>query len=158
RRKLYALLEKDRMERSPAPDAPRMRDAIWVKPKYVGQVAFTEWTRDGKLRHPSFQGLREDKKPEETVREMPQAVEHVRRAAKGGTRSSAEVRARSPGTGSPSAGGGTFGVGYSSRPAAAASKVEPVELTHPDRLVFPKSKLTKRDVLEYYRQIAPVMV
>jgi bifunctional non-homologous end joining protein LigD len=50
--------------------APRMRDAIWVEPRLVAQVRFTEWTQDGKLRHPSFQGLRPDKKPEEAVREI----------------------------------------------------------------------------------------
>jgi bifunctional non-homologous end joining protein LigD len=45
------------------------RDARWVKPRLVGQFAFSEWTRDGKLRHPSFVGLRTDKRPEEVVRE-----------------------------------------------------------------------------------------
>ena len=41
----------------------------WVKPRLVAQVVFTEWTHDNKLRHPRFLGLREDKKPEEVVRE-----------------------------------------------------------------------------------------
>lgn len=41
----------------------------WVKPKLVAQIAFTEWTRDDKLRHPRFLGLREDKKPQEVMRE-----------------------------------------------------------------------------------------
>jgi bifunctional non-homologous end joining protein LigD len=41
----------------------------WVKPELVAQVQFTEWTADGLLRHPSFLGLREDKAPEEVVRE-----------------------------------------------------------------------------------------
>ena len=41
----------------------------WVKPKLVAQIAFTEWTRDDKLRHPQFLGLREDKKPQEVMRE-----------------------------------------------------------------------------------------
>jgi DNA ligase D-like protein (predicted ligase) len=41
----------------------------WVKPKLVAQVGFTEWTGDGKLRHPRFLGLRDDKKAEEVVRE-----------------------------------------------------------------------------------------
>lgn len=43
----------------------------WVKPKLVAEVSFTEWTRDGLLRHPVFQGLREDKKPSSINREMP---------------------------------------------------------------------------------------
>ncbi len=41
----------------------------WVKPKLVAQIGFTEWTGDGKLRHPRYLGLRDDKKPEEVVRE-----------------------------------------------------------------------------------------
>lgn len=41
----------------------------WVKPRLVAQIRFTEWTTDGKLRHPRFLGLRDDKRPEEVVRE-----------------------------------------------------------------------------------------
>jgi bifunctional non-homologous end joining protein LigD len=41
----------------------------WVKPKLVAEIRFTEWTADGKLRHPRFVGLRDDKRPEEVVRE-----------------------------------------------------------------------------------------
>jgi bifunctional non-homologous end joining protein LigD len=44
-------------------------DSRWVKPKLVAQVQFTEWTSDGILRHPSFQGLRNDKTPRDVVRE-----------------------------------------------------------------------------------------
>lgn len=47
------------------------RDAHWVKPQLVGQFAFSEWTRDGKLRHPRYLGLREDKRAKEVVREIP---------------------------------------------------------------------------------------
>jgi bifunctional non-homologous end joining protein LigD len=49
------------------------RDARWVRPQLVGQFAFSEWTRDGKLRHPRYLGLREDKPAGEVVREMPGA-------------------------------------------------------------------------------------
>jgi bifunctional non-homologous end joining protein LigD len=42
-----------------------------VKPELVCEVEFTEWTSDGKIRHPSFQGLRRDKKAKEVVREKP---------------------------------------------------------------------------------------
>jgi bifunctional non-homologous end joining protein LigD len=69
RAKLARELERDRVEAPPAAGAPRMRDARWVRPRLVAQVAFTEWTADGKLRHPSFQGLRDDKRPEDCVRE-----------------------------------------------------------------------------------------
>lgn len=50
---------------------PGLRKAIWAEPKLVGEVAFTEWTDEGIIRHPSFQGLREDKKAREVVREKP---------------------------------------------------------------------------------------
>jgi bifunctional non-homologous end joining protein LigD len=53
------------------PKDPRLKRAVWVVPKLVGEVAFTEWTDDGSVRHPSFQGLREDKKAKDVVREEP---------------------------------------------------------------------------------------
>lgn len=49
-------------------DLPR-RDVHWVKPELVAEIGFTEWTGDGKLRHPRFLGLRDDKAPEEVTRE-----------------------------------------------------------------------------------------
>jgi DNA ligase D-like protein (predicted ligase) len=59
------------------PEPPFTRDGLprkgvhWVRPKLVAQVGFAEWTRDGKLRHPRFLGLRTDKAPIEVVRERP---------------------------------------------------------------------------------------
>lgn len=47
------------------------RQATWVEPQLVAQVAFMEWTSDGRLRHPSFIGLRDDKPAREVVREEP---------------------------------------------------------------------------------------
>jgi len=62
-------LERDR----PAFDGCRLpRSRVhWVEPRLVGQVGFSEWTTDGQLRHPRFQGLRNDKDPAEVVRETP---------------------------------------------------------------------------------------
>jgi bifunctional non-homologous end joining protein LigD len=54
---------------------PGVTRAHWVEPQLVAEIRFTEWTSDGRLRHPSFQGLREDKKASEIVRERPQPVE-----------------------------------------------------------------------------------
>ena len=65
--------ELERRERSSPPfdadDLPRA--AHWAEPELVAQIAFTEWTRDGKLRHPRYQGLRTDKPAREVVREEP---------------------------------------------------------------------------------------
>ncbi|MDA0170493.1 non-homologous end-joining DNA ligase [Solirubrobacter taibaiensis] len=59
------------LERSDAPfyDAPRFRDVTWIEPSLVAQCGFAEWTNDGRLRHPRYLGLREDKDPLKVVRE-----------------------------------------------------------------------------------------
>jgi bifunctional non-homologous end joining protein LigD len=49
----------------------REKGAHWIRPELVAQIGFTEWTRDGKLRHPRFLGLRRDKDPFDVVREVP---------------------------------------------------------------------------------------
>jgi hypothetical protein len=55
---------------SPFADDPLPRSGVhWVKPRLVAQIAFTEWTRDDKLRHPRFLGLRDDKRPQDVARE-----------------------------------------------------------------------------------------
>jgi bifunctional non-homologous end joining protein LigD len=54
-----------------APRGQAARLAHWVEPLLVAEIAFSEWTGDGRLRHPSFQGLREDKPAAEVVREVP---------------------------------------------------------------------------------------
>jgi bifunctional non-homologous end joining protein LigD len=60
-RKLGSL----RADVPPFEPPPRIRDATWVRPTLVAQLAFQEWTGDGKLRQPAFLGLREDKDPRE---------------------------------------------------------------------------------------------
>jgi len=62
---LAKRLEPLRTAMSPFSDAPRMKDATWVRPKLVAQLAFAEWTADDKLRQPVFLGLRRDKAPRE---------------------------------------------------------------------------------------------
>ena len=64
----------DKIEVADCPFDPRPTGVVgkrshWVKPTLVGEVAFTEWTADGKARHPSFQGLRKDKRARDVVRE-----------------------------------------------------------------------------------------
>jgi bifunctional non-homologous end joining protein LigD len=58
------------------PKMPRVRkdDIVWVEPKLVAEVSFAEWTHDGRLRAPVYQGLREDKDASEVRRETPDAI------------------------------------------------------------------------------------
>jgi bifunctional non-homologous end joining protein LigD len=56
---------------------PGRRGVHWVKPQLVGQVGFSEWTDAGELRHPRFQGLRDDKQPRDVVRELPSLARPV---------------------------------------------------------------------------------
>jgi bifunctional non-homologous end joining protein LigD len=55
-----------------SPFRQRIKDeavTTWVKPKLVAEVKFTEWTKAGEMRHPSYLGLREDKRAEDVVQE-----------------------------------------------------------------------------------------
>ncbi|MEJ2870720.1 non-homologous end-joining DNA ligase [Actinomycetospora sp. OC33-EN08] len=68
-RLLRSRLDPLATDTDPFADAPRERGRHSVRPELVCQVGFGEWTSDGRLRHPRYQGLREDKDPREVVRE-----------------------------------------------------------------------------------------
>lgn len=68
---LHAELARLETDGSPFADPVREPGARWVRPELVAQIGFSEWTRDGRLRHPRFTGLREDKKPSDVIRERP---------------------------------------------------------------------------------------
>jgi bifunctional non-homologous end joining protein LigD len=134
RKSLFRELSAKKLQGSPPEDAPRVAGATWVTPTRVAQIRFTEWTRDGKLRHPSFQGLRDDKKPEDCVREAPAPEENGAPKERAARKSAPEKKAPAP------------------------KKSTSVVLTHGDRVLFPKSGITKADVFAYYRDVAEVMV
>lgn len=71
-------LERASAPFTPVPKGSQVRGAHWVEPKLVAEIAFTEFTADGRLRHPSFQGLREDKAASAVVRERPASTKRPR--------------------------------------------------------------------------------
>jgi bifunctional non-homologous end joining protein LigD len=82
-RKLLKLLKPLHRDTSPFPVVPKMPrvrkgDVQWVEPRLVAQVRFGEWTHDGHLRHPAYQGIREDKDAAEVV--APQPIESTIRS------------------------------------------------------------------------------
>jgi bifunctional non-homologous end joining protein LigD len=125
--RLSRLLEPLERDASPfdapvQPDVPR--GAVWVEPRYVAEVEFREWTQGGQLRAPSYKGLRDDKPPEEVVREGGPPV--VIREEKG--KAIAEVEGRE------------------------------IKVSNLDKVLYPQVGFTKRDVIEYYADIAPVLL
>jgi bifunctional non-homologous end joining protein LigD len=113
---LLVKLEPLRMDACPFPVVPKMPkirkgDVVWVEPALVCEVEFAEWTHDGHLRAPSFQGLRDDKAPAEVHREEPVELEPGR-----------------------------------------------VKLSNLDKVFFPDEGISKGDLIEYYRAVAPVLL
>ena len=118
--KLLDTLRPLRRSTSPfreVPTMPKVRktDVIWVEPNLVVEVEFAEWTHDGRLRAPSYQGIREDKAAEEVRREEP-ITDRVRKGSR------------------------------------------ELKLSNLDKVFFPVEGITKGDLLEYYRAVAPVLV
>src|SRR5437867_3162342 len=72
-RKKLGAIETDKCPFDPRPPGPlgTGRNTHWVRPKYVVEVDFAEWTAGGHIRHPSMQGFRADKSPRDVVRERP---------------------------------------------------------------------------------------
>jgi bifunctional non-homologous end joining protein LigD len=66
-RSLHEQLERIVREKSPFATEIEERAATFVAPKLVAQIAFTEWTKDGKLRHPVYLGLRDNKDARDVV-------------------------------------------------------------------------------------------
>jgi bifunctional non-homologous end joining protein LigD len=135
-------LSKDVIPNPPAKDAPRVRVATWVKPRFVVQVAFTEWTADNRLRHPAFLGIREDKDVSEVVREVP-----VASAKKAVTRSRGVAEKTKSTSASPRL-----------RVKTSSGKEHAITLSNPDRVLYPRDGITKQDVADYYAAVSEPMI
>jgi bifunctional non-homologous end joining protein LigD len=141
-----------------APSAQLPREAHFVEPELVAEIEFTEWTPDGQLRHPSYQGLRDDKDAREVVREDPVALEEDPPPR-------TRVRRRPP------AAGGAPGPGERG-PQAVFEQVQPLpgggyevllegrilRLSNYDKVLFGETGFTKGDLVEYYARIAPAIL
>jgi bifunctional non-homologous end joining protein LigD len=102
---------------------PERKGAHWIQPQLVAEIAFTEVTDEGLLRHPSFIGLREDKPASQIVREVPK---HLTEKEKQDPRPIAQ----------------SFGI----------------EISNPDRVIYPEEGLTKLDLADYYAAVEPLIM
>lgn len=109
------------------------RGTTWVRPEILCEVSFTEWTKDGHVRHPSFEGLRQDKRAKQVKMEKPVPTSSVvkKKAAKPAAKNAA------------------------ARGKQGDLTVRGVAISHPEREVFDDVSITKGDLAEYYGAIAP---
>ena len=110
------------------------RDAVYCEPKLVAEVEFREWTAAGSLRHPSYKGLREDKPAGQVVREDQATTDDPERVQ------DVLVIAGQPASASVTVGG------------------RELKLSNLRKLLYPQTGFSKRDVIDYYAAIAPVLI
>jgi bifunctional non-homologous end joining protein LigD len=114
-----------------AVEVPRAdrKGAHWLKPELVAEIAFAEFTEDGILRHPSFIALREDKPAKDVVKEVPKHLDNMAKETK-----PKPSRRKKKG-------------------AHAAAEDFGIEISSPERVIYPELGLTKKDVADYYATI-----
>ena len=123
-------LEQDTTPFTDGPVGAAGRAAHWVDPVLVARVRFTDITDDGRLRHPSFEGLREDKGAREVTLEKPlEAGAQGEEAMASGKRSAKSGK-------------------------DTAVRIGSVRLTSPGKVLYPEQGLTKLDLARYYQEVA----
>jgi bifunctional non-homologous end joining protein LigD len=121
------------------PNPPEAK-ATWLKPVLVGEVAFREMTTDGVMRQPSFQGMREDKDAKDIVLEKPTPIPD---------RAPAPVKV---------SGSRRTLLNPSDETQTRKINGHDLSFTHLSKIFWPKEKYTKRDLLNYYYQVAPYIL
>ena len=180
-RSVAALMKPLETSESPFRVRPRTNErAHWVRPELVAEVKFTEWTADGKLRHPTYVGLRDDVEPSSVRREPNMPSQRSAARVRGSTASRAAARpARSRRAGP--------NVSVSSELKRAASSSlsaglqalleqlqdletrranglvnlpggERLEVSNLHKVFWPEGSLTKGDLMRYYVQVSPFLL
>ncbi|WP_354686145.1 DNA ligase D [Cupriavidus necator] len=160
---LRAQLDALRADASPFHTVPAGVRGQWVQPKLVAEVSFGSWTREGRVRHAVFHGLRTDKPAGAVSVEQPaepagkgKAAVKATETAKGRSEAKAEAKPKAKAQPeakakpAPSARGAA-----GKRTTAAGGKVS---ISHAERVIDPSTGLTKGDLVHYYERAAPLML
>lgn len=130
------------------PNPPRAK-AVWLKPELICEVSYTEMTVDGVMRHPSFEGMRLDKNAKEVVSEKPVNVKNftgAKSALQPGILKPAEKQLRQ-----------TF-LNPTDETQVRSINGHELKFTNLSKLFWPEDGITKRDMLNYYYQVAPFIL
>jgi bifunctional non-homologous end joining protein LigD len=125
----------------------RPRDVTWVEPRLVVELEFRGWGKEGLLRQASFKGLREDKGVDEIGDTEPRGRAAAKRAAKSAATKAATTTPRATKK-------------TKTTKAATTSAAESIipRVSSPDRVVYPQLRITKQQVFDYYREVAPLLL
>ncbi|MGE5521389.1 MAG: DNA ligase D [Candidatus Dadabacteria bacterium] len=128
---------------------PPKAEVTWVQPKLVAEISYREMTKGGAIRQPSFKGLREDKSPSEVTREVPVDIPVAPKSSK----VSKDNVLKSP----PKKERKTL-VNPKEETQTREIGGHELRFTNLSKIFWPKEKLTKRDMINYYYQVAPFML
>jgi bifunctional non-homologous end joining protein LigD len=145
-RYLVKRLKPLRQDTSPFADGPRgaaARATTWVEPVLVAQIRYTEVTDDGRLRHPVYQGLREDKTASQVSFEVPSAPEPA----------DGDVANPKSGNALPPSAESAPGRPRTGAAAGRPMQVHGVRITSPDKVLYPEAGVTKLDLIRYYEAV-----
>ncbi len=142
--RVMTLLKPLETRECPFRDRPKTNEKPhWVRPKLVAQIKFTEWTADGKLRHPVYLGLRDDKKATDVTRETARKVRGSAVNQRGSSDLIDQLRA----------------IEASRRDGVLAlPDGQRLSVSNLHKVFWPRQKLTKGDLLRYYVQVAPFIL
>ena len=142
---LLATIEKHESPTSPFATMPRTNQpARWCMPELVCEVEYTEITRDGTLRHPTYRGLRPDVDPREST------GEERRESAKRAQESAKKAAVARPEEGD--------GEGPERVPAVLEVEGHRIRLTNLEKVLWPEDGYTKADLIRYYAEVSPYLV
>ena len=130
------------------PDPPHAT-AVWMKPELVCEVSFTEMTADGIMRHPSFEAMRIDKKAKDVTREN--AIDTKKITSMKKTKSASILKPAGKKDRK------TFLNPYDATQVREVNGHE-IKFNNLNKIYWPKEKITKRDMLNYYYQVAPYIL
>lgn len=124
---------------------PPHAQAVWLKPKLVCEVSYTEVTQEGVMRHSSFEGLREDKSASDVHAEIPHSP--PKKEKKSAINLPKEKKGERKTLLNPS-----------EETQVKVIQGEELTFNHLGKVFWPKEKFTKRDLLNYYYQVAPLIL
>ncbi|MEO8719555.1 MAG: DNA ligase D [Ginsengibacter sp.] len=131
------------------PNPPKAQ-VVWLKPELICEVSYREMTKDGVMRHPSFKGLRADKKPQEVVLEKEANTNKI-------LRGKPDVKKRKIIEAAPEEVRKSL---LNPKEKTQVRKINgnEIKFTSLNKIYWPKEKITKRDLINYYYQAAPFIL